>query len=88
MTVPLVIQCGDHNYAPYSFVCRHLIENPLQEWIPIDIAEDDGREVDNDWVCEECDKNEIWTKHEEAVEALRIICIHCIKIIRSNPENN
>ena len=51
---PLLVECGDHGRAPYSFCCIHVSEDPAQPWIPLALADDDAREVQADWLCEDC----------------------------------
>lgn len=51
---PLLIDCGDHGRAPYSFCCIHLCTVPAQPWLALALADDDAREVEADWLCENC----------------------------------
>lgn len=76
---PLVIECGDHSYAPYSFVCQHLIDTPVMDWHPVEV--DDGREVEYDWVCAEC-----LQKHESGVQLEEVIpvCINCVRRLKGD----
>lgn len=76
-----LIQCHDHSWAPWHIMCRHLFDAPPKEkWIKIELAEDDGREVDGDWLCEDCD-NRIQEPGDfdklmnEGL--LAAVCMHC-----------
>ena len=83
-----LIQCGDHLWAPYSIVCIHLLTGKSREWELIPIAEDDGREIDGDWLCPDCmnlldeisDTGRQYTDHE--MDNLRPVCIHCCRKLR------
>ena len=75
---PLIIECSDHSYAPYSFLCRHLIDNPNQNWVPMDV--DDGREVEHDWVCPEC--VERFDAGDDLIEVLTPVCINCVRRLK------
>lgn len=76
--IPLIIECADHSYAPYSFLCKHLVDNPSQNWVSMDVQ--DGREVENDFLCEECaDKFE---QGDELSDTLVPICINCVRRLK------
>ena len=77
--IPLVIECADHSFAPFSFLCNHLIDNPDQTWVGMEV--EDGREVENDWLCEEC--AERFKAGDELAEVLIPICIGCVRRLRN-----
>jgi hypothetical protein len=80
--IPLVIECANHKFSPYSFLCKHLIDSPKQKWVGMEV--DDGREVEYDWLCEECFAN-----HEQGdqLEDLIVpICIGCVEILKNAEE--
>lgn len=81
--IPLVIECADHTLAPYSFLCRHLIDTPKQQWVSMDVQ--DGREVENDYLCAEC--ADLFEAGDELAEVLIPICIHCTRQLKSQSEN-
>jgi hypothetical protein len=76
--IPLVIECGDHSFAPYAFICFHLIDNPNLKWCPMEV--EDGREVEYDWLCEEC--LEEYNDGSDLAENITPICINCVRRIR------
>lgn len=76
---PMTIECSNHTFAPYSFVCKHLVANPNQLWVGMEI--EDGRETENDWLCETCAK--IFTDGEYLEETLVPICMHCVRELRN-----
>lgn len=71
-----LIQCGDHQWAPWSIVCKHLVSGESADWCPV-AAEEDG-EVEHDWLCPSCLANH--PNHD--VDDLKAICIHCVRILR------
>jgi len=81
--IPLVIECGDHSLAPYSFLCTHLIDKPNQLWVSMDVQ--DGREVENDFLCEEC--AERFAAGDELEEVLIPICINCVRNLKGDEES-
>jgi hypothetical protein len=74
----LLIQCSNDGWAPWAIVCTHLMDGESREWVPIDLSEDDKREIDSDWLCPECAEK----LHEENIDNLRPVCIHCLRKIR------
>ncbi len=78
MNVPLVIECHDGQYSPYSFVCQHLIDNPRQKWEGMEV--EDGREVEYDWLCKECLNN--FNRGDTLEDMLVPICIGCVRSLR------
>lgn len=80
MGMPLVIECGNNSFAPYSFVCQHLIDVPTVNWNPIEVS--DGREVEYDWLCDEClDKHEIGN---DLAEVIVPICTYCVRNLKGD----
>ena len=77
--IPLVIECADHSFAPFSFLCNHLLENSNQNWVAMKV--EDGREVENDWLCEECAQR--FETGDELAEVLVPICIGCVRKMRN-----
>jgi hypothetical protein len=76
--VPKLIQCGDHKWAPWAIICCHLMDNPEDhEWCPIEV--NDGREVDNDYVCPECFEAHFEQGEPHDIDKLRAVCIHCLR---------
>lgn len=76
--IPLVIECADHSFAPFSFLCHHLVDNPDQLWVGMDVQ--DGREVEHDWLCEDCAKR--FEAGDELEEVLVPICINCVRKLK------
>ena len=73
-----LIRCGDHNYAPWSIVCCHLIDNTSDKWMPIN---SDAPEVDYDWVCPDCVQH-METSGDWPTHNLKCVCIHCVRYLR------
>lgn len=70
-----LIECHDHNYAPWSIVCRHLLEGTRTDWqrIPMGPGEQD------DWLCTSCaDKGPDGIRLED----ICCVCIHCVRELR------
>jgi hypothetical protein len=82
--IPFVIECKNGKTAPYSFVCRHLVENPQQNWVSMDVQ--DGREVENDWLCEDCAG--AFEAGSDLVETLVPVCINCVRDLRGEPTDD
>ena len=74
-----LVNCLKHGKTPYSFICKHLLKTPTQIWIPIELAKDDNREVDHDYLCQKCDAEDLHSDDEKCVEFLKILCIHCVR---------
>lgn len=84
MAVPLVIQCGDHRYAPYSLVCIHLRDGQSNDWCPVEVT--DSREVESDWVCESC--RDLHRQNIDITNHLQIVCINCLREMWESLEIN
>ena len=80
MTTPLLIECGDHKMAPYSFLCGHLITGQSRHWCFVGV--DDGREVAGDWICPKCFG--LYRAGKLSGDELRPVCMHCVKSIIAN----
>jgi hypothetical protein len=82
-----LIQCGDHAWAPWHIVCVHLIRNPKQDWNLIELSDDDGREVEGDYLCDKC-CDYVRKKGQKAFEKLqdqmRPVCMHCCRNLKGN----
>ena len=74
-----LIECSDHLWSPWHVTCEHVIDGlPFDEWVRIDLADDDLREIDADWVCEEC-ADELEAKD---LTHLKAVCMHCMREIK------
>lgn len=84
MTEPNInlIQCGDHQLAPWSIVCEHLMNGASREWMSMP---SNNPEVDYDWVCPDCIPTE---ENPPNIDNLRAICIHCVRHLRSKFDPN
>lgn len=91
-----LIRCGDHKLAPWHMTCRHLRDQriPARLWVRVDLRPADTREVDADWVCQECDA-EIREGGEPAMSrlvkemsrpdkerTLVAVCMHCLNNLK------
>ncbi len=80
MSFPKLIQCGDHQFAPYAATCVHVIHRTATDVVPIRCEE--GSEVEYDWLCPQCyrkyclDNEDTWD-----VDDLVVVCIHCLRKI-------
>jgi hypothetical protein len=73
---PTLIQCADHSWAPYVMTCAHLMEgSPPEKYHRIDLAEDDLREIEADFICTDCFEKHGCDYHDD----LRVVCIHCFR---------
>lgn len=75
---PKVIDCDLHGVSPWHIICDHLMDGVATDWYSIDV--DDGREVECDWVCEDC-----LAKHEaddDSIDHLHAVCMHCVRLLR------
>lgn len=75
-TVPKLIQCGDHQWAPWCVVCVHLATGASHQWERI--AGEDGNQ--DDWVCPACLAK---MPDDIIVENLKAICIHCVRVLQA-----
>lgn len=76
-----LIQCADHQFAPWHIMCKHLfLPLPADQWVKIELRDDDGREVDGDWICKDCDARlQTPQDFEKLMQAdlLAAVCMHC-----------
>lgn len=77
-----LIQCGDHQWAPWSIVCKHLADGECQEWVPL---ESSNPEVDFDWTCPDCIPSD---ENPPDLDDLRAVCIHCVRKLRKAYDPN
>jgi hypothetical protein len=84
----LLIECGNHQWAPWSVVCTHLLTGTSKNWVSI---ESEHPEVDFDWLCPDCFK-EFNREYDEQIDHkityLRPVCIHCVKKLRRIHDKN
>lgn len=80
---PLNIRCGNHEEAPWSIVCIHLVLGQNKEWMPV---ESDHPEVEFDWFCPSCKDD--FKKGDPDLNLLRPICIHCVRHLRERYDAN
>jgi hypothetical protein len=87
--LPLTIECGDHQRAPYCFVCIHLIRGDTDKWVPVDIDRSDDhdqREVDFDYYCPLCYVRE--QRGTLKVRSIRPICVNCVRTMQKTDGYN
>ncbi len=78
MSTPKVIDCDAHGLSPWSVVCVHLMDGESTDWRPIEV--DDGREVESDWTCPECEAAH--RSGRDDVSKLLPVCMHCARTAR------
>lgn len=76
-----LIQCGGHGLVPWHIVCNHLIEGTSNDWVLVPLADDDGRDVEGDYLCPECDKEHM--RDELDIAKLQAVCMHCVRRLRA-----
>ena len=76
-----VVECGGHGWQPFAIVCTHLAEQESTEWHRVELANDDCREVDCDWLCLKC-LGKYEAGDESIVDDLRPVCMDCMKKVR------
>lgn len=85
---PSLIECGNHEFAPWSILCVHLSQNGSSQWNSIPIG-DSSLEVENDWLCDGCMElyNSLTPETEgELISVLRPVCMHCVhRLQEENP---
>jgi hypothetical protein len=69
-----LILCGDHSYAPWCIVCRHLVIGG-REWVRV--PGNDGSQ--DDWLCPEC-AAQLPTPDDRDLMA---VCIHCARELQA-----
>ena len=75
-TNPKLIQCGDHQLAPWAVTCIHVCDGTASDVLPI--PQDVGSETENDWLCTDCFEKFAITQ-QGTIENLRVVCIHCLR---------
>lgn len=81
-SIATVVTCDRHGINPYHVVCRHVIYDPLVSWEEVEVGDDDGREVNNDWLCPACaDANDADANN---LDDLMIVCMMCVREIRES----
>jgi hypothetical protein len=72
------VNCSEDSWGYESFVCRHLFENPAQEWFSREPTKS------NPWPdawCSSCDaifvRDGEWNDDNSACTEIRLICHHC-----------
>ena len=81
MSLPLVIKCGDHQFAPYSFLCRHLVDGQRSDWNKVELGPDDKREVEGDWLCGDCYEDHLVNVDDP--NNIVPICLHCVRELQA-----
>ena len=80
MSFPKLIECGDHQFAPYAATCVHVIQRTAADIVPVRCEE--GGEVEYDWLCPKCYmKYYIDNEKVREVDDLIVVCIHCLRKI-------
>ncbi len=69
------IRCGDHKYAPWCIMCRHIVKGTTTECVRVPMSEA-GDDRQDDWLCPECFKK---GPHGLTVDDLQAVCIHCAR---------
>src|SRR6266550_252340 len=79
-----LIQCAQHGEAHATYVCIHLVADPVQEWFA------DYPSEDNFWPdswCAQCNleflKEGGWNERNEDKLAIKLACSHCYEKARS-----
>lgn len=73
-----LIECGNHQFAPWHIICRHLMSGQSREWLTLP---SNNPELDYDYLCPEC-----MIEHEQGshdISNLAAVCMHCVKDLRT-----
>lgn len=75
--IPKIISCSKHGKAvPWTVICAHLMKGRrIEYWHPVEI--EDFREVESDWVCQECWESYDGTASRDAL--LTVVCQFCLR---------
>ena len=75
-----MIKCGGNRQARCATTCVHIVERTARKVLPI--RNDDGSEVEYDWLCPQCFKK-YYLENEGTfdVDDLRAVCIRCMRKI-------
>jgi len=78
-----LIQCGEGGLAPWSVVCRHLLNGTARKWVPV--PAEPGRETEHDWLCPACYRRHYLggSTVDEVVCDLAAVCVHCVNELRA-----
>lgn len=83
-TEQVLINCGEHGEAYATYVCAHLVDDPVQEWF-CDYPLEDNPWPDS-W-CAQCNmefvKEGEWNEKNEDKLAIKLACSHCYEKARS-----
>lgn len=75
------ISCAEHGDAHATFVCKHIIKNPSQQWFSDFPSE--NKPWPDAW-CAKCDdeylKEGEWNEKSEPCLEIKIFCSHCYEI--------
>lgn len=71
----LMVQCGDHKWAPAAIVCVHLVKGKSKEFHTLE-----GEGCEYDRVCTECLKK----LPDISPDDLMCLCMHCIRQIEES----
>ncbi len=76
-SAPKLISCPKHgDKVPWAVICYHLLKGrPADQWRPLTV--EDYREVESDWVCENCYNKYCGT--ERQTDLLVVICMFCLR---------
>jgi len=76
--VPKLIQCGDHNFAPWAITCVHICEGTAADIVRL--PNQIGGEAKYDWICAECFEKHFGDGPDKGdLTDLRAVCIHCLR---------
>ena len=80
--VPQLIECTDHNFAPWCLICTHLVFQESK--IAVVLPNDHIQEVDYDWLCPEC--FEIFQEEgaDPLMDVMKCVCMHCANHLLEN----
>jgi hypothetical protein len=78
-----LVRCGDHEFAPWRTVCRHLLDDPK---LPVvRIVHGHGRQ--DDFLCSGCaEKAKKGDDSAAFLDDLKCLCIHCVRDVLGDPK--
>jgi len=79
MSLPRLIECGNHQFAPWALTCTHVMSGTAADVVPIRCEE--GREAEFDWLCPECYRKYWLGNNDWTTGDLALVCIHCLRKI-------
>jgi hypothetical protein len=84
-----LISCDEHETGYETFICEHLLSQPIQQWF----SDDPGEE--NKWPdawCSACDaffqQQGEWNDKNESKMKIKLICHHCYESLRTQAKPN